>query len=1031
MQDFIKVRGARQHNLQNINLDIPKNKFVVFTGVSGSGKSSLAFDTIYAEGQRRYVESLSAYARQFLGVMDKPDVDLIEGLSPSISIDQKTASHNPRSTVGTITEIYDYLRLLFARIGHPHCPNCGREIQKMSVDEITEKIIGEIVKIGDSGGILGGGPRLFRILSPVVRNRKGEFKDLFVNILSKGFAKIIFDKKEIELSKAKDMAIIKTNKHDVDVIIDTIFVFKKDTRNEVFMGNLKSRLRTAVEQATSLSEGLVILTEGKEQHLFSEKFSCPHCNLSLPELEPRMFSFNSPIGACSKCKGLGTVYEIDEKRVLKMNLSVMEGGILPIRNLIFNDTWYARLIKKMGEEEGISLTLALENLPKEKIEMLLHGPETPKEYEVWGKNRFGHATKIHEKFDGVVNELKRRYFGENSNGELEGWDAQKYLKEEICLECHGDKLKPEMLAVTINTQNIMDVCKLSIGKVISWTETLNQKSNIKNQNDKLNIKNISNETMEQLNNVVLLNDYDLQVSTPIIKEIKSRATFLENVGLGYLTIGRLAKTLSGGELQRIRLASQIGTGLTGVLYVLDEPSIGLHPKDVAALINSLKKLRDIGNSLIVVEHDQETMEAADWLVELGPEAGKAGGKLVFEGNLSEMKKSKKSLTGQYLSGKRKILTNTNQYYQILSNTNKNNNSFSNGTMEQLNNEDVGQGTEKKNIEYLELKGCSQFNLKNIDVKLPLGKLIAVTGVSGSGKSTLIVETLYPALKYYVDGFYNETMGEFKDIKGTVNVKKVYLVDQSPIGRTPRSNPATYVGFFDTIREVFAATTESRARGFLKGRFSFNVKGGRCEKCEGAGVLKVEMQFLADVFVTCDVCHGARYNAETLEVTYRGKTISEVLNMTVDEASEFFVNHPKVSEKLELLKKVGLGYIGLGQSAPTLSGGEAQRIKLADELSCRDNGQNLYILDEPTTGLHFFDVEKLLHTLRALVNRGNTVIVIEHNLDVIKNSDWILDLGPDGGEAGGEVVYQGDLQGIHKCRKSYTGEYLQKILTNTN
>jgi len=1006
MDNYIKVRGARQHNLKNIDLDIPKNKFVVFTGVSGSGKSSLAFDTIYAEGQRRYVESLSAYARQFLGVMDKPDVDLIEGLSPSISIDQKTASHNPRSTVGTITEIYDYLRLLFARIGHPHCPNCGREIQKMSVDEIVERIIGEIGKIGERGGIWGGGPELFKILSPVVRNRKGEFKELFANLLSKGFAKIVFDKKEVDLSKAKEMAIIKTNKHDMDAVIDTISVSKKDTRNEVFMSNLKSRLRTAVEQATGLSDGLVVLSVGTGRDLsllFSEKFSCPHCNLSLPELEPRMFSFNSPIGACSKCKGLGTVYEIDEKRVLKMNLSVMEGGILPIRNLIFNDTWYARLIKKVGEEEGIDLKIALENLPKEKLQILLHGTGEAKEYEVWGKNRFGHATKIREKFDGVVNELKRRYFGENATGEVEGWDAQKYLKEEVCPECHGKKLKPEILAVTINSQNIMDICGMSIVKLIEWT------NEIKNANLKMENDNVKFKMSNIRENRAIVNQFDLQVSTPIVKEICSRATFLENVGLGYLTIGRLAKTLSGGELQRIRLASQIGTGLTGVLYVLDEPSIGLHPKDVAALINSLKKLRDIGNSLIVVEHDQETMEAADWLVELGPEAGKGGGKLVFEGTLDKMKKDKKSLTGMYLSGKKQIVSVGAHNYEP------------HGAQH------VVPLQENKKDEFLELKGCTQFNLKNIDVKLPLGKLIAVTGVSGSGKSTLIVETLYPALKYYVDGYYNEKMGEFKDIKGTVNLKKIYLVDQSPIGRTPRSNPATYVGFFDTIRDIYAATVEARARGFKKGRFSFNVKGGRCEKCEGAGVLKVEMQFLADVFVTCDVCNGARYNSETLEVMFRGKNISEILNMTVDEAAEFFVNHSKVSEKLNFLKQVGLGYIGLGQAAPTLSGGEAQRIKLADELSRRDTGQNLYILDEPTTGLHFYDVEKLLHTLRALVERGNTVIVIEHNLDVIKNSDWILDLGPDGGEAGGEIVYQGETGGIVDCRESYTGEYLKKIL----
>ncbi len=953
MENFIKIRGARQHNLQNINLDIPKNKFVVFTGVSGSGKSSLAFDTIYAEGQRRYVESLSAYARQFLGVMDKPDVDLIEGLSPAISIDQKTVSHNPRSTVGTITEIYDYLRLLFARIGHPHCPTCGREIQKMSVDEIVAQIIDMMEK-----EVEGAAPIVFKILSPVVRGRKGEFKDLFANIKSKGFLKARIDKKEINLSENPDLILIKTNKHNIDVIIDTISARKKDLRDPVFVGNLKSRLRTGVEQSVNLSDGLVIFNE----HLFSEKFSCPVCNISLPELEPRMFSFNSPVGACEKCKGLGTIYEIDENRILKKNLSVNEGGILPLNRFFFSDTWETRLIKTMAEVEGINLNLPVEKLPRPKLDLLLSG--SPTEYRVEGTNRFGHHTVIYEKFEGVIPQLKRKFFDEKSD--IEGSDYQKYLKEEMCDSCRGDKLKPEVLGVTINEKNIAEVCKFSVDKMIDWLK----------------------------NDFESGNEYEKQIAKPIIKEIGTRLNFLKNVGLSYLTIARGAKTLSGGELQRIRLASQIGTGLTGVLYVLDEPSIGLHPKDVAALIASLQNLKALGNTLIIVEHDQETIEAADHVVELGTWAGKNGGKVTFEGTVPNMKKSKKSITGQYLSGNKKIESGK---FQVLSSS------------------------------ALELKGCTQFNLKNIDVKFPLGSLISVTGVSGSGKSTLIVETLYPALKYYLDGYYSDSMGGLKDLTGYTDLKRVHLVDQSPIGRTPRSNPATYVGFFDEIREIYALTTEARARGFKKGRFSFNLKGGRCEKCEGAGVLKVEMQFLADVYVTCDVCGGKRYNSETLEVIYKGKTISEILDMTVDEAAEFFVNHPKVSAKLMFLKQVGLGYIALGQAAPTFSGGEAQRIKLANELSKRDTGQNLYILDEPTTGLHFHDVQNLLNTLRELTSRGNTVIVIEHNSDVIRNSDWIIDLGPDGGDAGGEVVYQGETSGILKCKKSYTGEYLKKIV----
>lgn len=962
MLDIIKIRGARQHNLQNVSVEIPKNQFVVLTGVSGSGKSSLAFDTIYAEGQRRYVESLSAYARQFLGIMDKPDVDYIEGLSPSISIDQKTVSHNPRSTVGTITEVYDYLRLLFARVGHPHCPNCGIEISKLSVDEIVNKIMDFISRQLQTDKIK---PHQFEVFSPVVRQRKGEFKDLFDNLQQKGYAHVRVDSHMKSLQD--DISLIKTNKHSIDVQVDVVSATFKDFKDDVYKANLRSRLTAAVEQATNLSDGLILIKADKQEHLYSERFSCPNCNLSLPEIEPRMFSFNSPIGACESCRGLGTVYKVDPDSLLNPNLSINEGGLIPFTKFFFSETWYTRLLKTVCDEEGIDLNSPIGKLSKEQIDVLLRGTE--KTYKVHGSNRYGRPTVIYEKYEGLVREIERRYF--DTSTEAAGYDVQKYMREELCDKCKGAKLKPEVLSITIDGHNISVETDMAVSKLIAYYEK------------------------ELLNK---LSPYELQIAKPIIKEIITRLTFLHNVGLGYLTVSRAAKTLSGGELQRIRLASQIGTGLTGVLYVLDEPSIGLHARDVSALIDTLHNLKNLGNTLIVVEHDQETIESADYLVELGPQAGKHGGKITFTGTLPDMMKSDQSLTGQYLSGRKQIKLKKRKL--------------------------------EKNRGVITLKGATQFNLKNVKIDIPLGNLISVTGVSGSGKSTLIVETLYPALKYHLDGYYIEKMGDFERLEGFHYTDRVYLVDQSPIGRTPRSNPATYIGFFDEIREIYATTTEAKARGFQKGRFSFNLKGGRCEKCQGAGVIKIEMQFLPDVYVTCDVCEGKRYNRETLEITYKGKSIYEVLKMTVDEAVNFFANHHRIHEKLFFLQNVGLGYIELGQPAPTFSGGEAQRMKLVNELSRRDSGKTIYILDEPTTGLHFYDVQKLMTTLYQLVEKGNTVIVIEHNLDVIKNSQYVIDMGPEGGDGGGTVLYQGETEGVIDVKGSYTGEYLKKLIKSS-
>ncbi len=962
--DKIIVKGAREHNLQNVSVELPKNKLVVITGVSGSGKSSLAFDTIYAEGQRRYVESLSTYARQFLGIMDKPDVDSIEGLSPAISIDQKSASHNPRSTVGTITEIYDYLRLLFARVGHPHCPKCKVEIKRMSLDEIINKIMDQILR-----GVYPERsrrvqddkikPHNFIVYSPIARQKKGEFKELFTNLKSKGYSSVRVDNKLFDTEE--DISLIKTNKHSIDVQIDKFAADYSQLKDKIFLANMISRLRPVVEQALALSDGLVVLSQvDAKEMLYSEKFSCPKCNLSLAEIEPRMFSFNSPLGACEKCKGLGTIYRVDPELVINKNISINEGGIIPYEKMFFQDSWHARIFRKMCEVEKIDLNKKIVDIPENKIKILLYG--SAKTYEVTGTNRFGKITGIVDSYSGVVKELERRFF--ESAGQLEEIEVNRYIREDICPVCEGKRLKPEILAITIDEKNIVEMGEKSIKNFYTYFH------------DELEKK---------------LSDYEISVAKLIIKEIKTRLLFLVNVGLSYLTINRPAKTLSGGELQRIRLASQIGSGLTGVLYVLDEPSIGLHPKDVDALINTLIKLRDLGNSIIVVEHDKETIEKSDYAIELGPLAGKHGGKVIFSGTVQEMFKDKHSLTGRYLNGQKKI----------------------NMPAKKLN---LTRGT-------LDLKSCTQHNLKKIDVQFPLGNLICVTGVSGSGKSTLVTETLYPALKYYLDGHYQETMGEFSQFLGYQYVDRVYLVDQGPIGRTPRSNPATYIGFFDEIRALYSETIDAKAKGFKKGRFSFNVKGGRCEKCQGAGLIRIQMQFLPDVYVKCDVCNGQRYNQETLEITYRDKNIYDVLKMTVDEATIFFQNHFFIYQKLAFLQSVGLGYIELGQAAPTFSGGEAQRIKLANELSRRDTGKTVYILDEPTTGLHFYDIEKLLQTLYQLVEKGNTVILIEHNVDVIKNSQYVIDLGPGPGDEGGSVVYQGELEGLRKNKKSFTAEYL--------
>lgn len=961
--NIISVKGARQHNLKGVDLDIPKNKLTVLTGVSGSGKSSFAFDTLYAEGQRRYVESLSTYARQFLGIMEKPDVDSITGLSPAISIDQKTTSRNPRSTVGTVTEIYDYLRLLFARVGHPHCPICGAEISQQTLEEIINKILNKKGR--------------FYLLAPVIKDRKGEFSALLDNLISKGYSKVRIDGYYKDLHD--DFNLIKTNKHTIDVVVDKMTIDGKADSS-----SLRSRLFDSVAQALRLSDGYVILSEIKdasfvipdypkefEDHLFSEKFSCPKDNISLPEVEPRSFSFNSPHGACPTCTGLGKLLKVDPTLVFSPELSIMEGGILPFSSMFDHETWYAKTVVAMCDKQKINTHKPIKTLTDSEIKLLLYGTGNDL-YEVAGTNKFGKETKIWQKYEGIINGIERRY--KETDSDYIKSEFEKYMREQVCQTCEGARLKKEVLAITINNESISKVTSNSVKSLIEWTKKLEE----------------------------TLNAREKQIGKLILKEIEGRLKFLESVGLEYLTLDRVAGTLSGGEAQRIRLASQIGSGLTGVLYVLDEPTIGLHQKDNQKLIDTLKALRDLGNTVVVVEHDEEMMKEADFLADFGPAAGKQGGEIIASGTPMEVMKNPKSITGQYLSGKKKISSKHNT----------------------TNNSLIVQSSGN-----LKIYGANQFNLKNVTAEFPLGKLVCITGVSGSGKSTLLVETLYPVLQKEINTLNRHShlnkieTGVYEKIEGIDLIDKVILIDQSPIGRTPRSNPATYTGLFDPIRDVFALTREAKALGYKKGQFSFNLKGGRCEACEGQGQTKIEMQFMPDIWVVCEVCKGKRYNSQTLEVLYKGKSISDVLNLTISEALDFFSSHPKIYEKLETLKDVGLGYMQLGQPATQLSGGEAQRVKLSTELSKRGTGKTFYILDEPTTGLHFADVDRLLQVLRLLVEKGNTVCVIEHNLDIIKNSDWIIDLGPSGGDGGGEIVAIGSPKDIKNNKNSVTGKYL--------
>lgn len=940
MINKITIKGARQHNLKNIDIELPKNEFIVITGVSGSGKSSLAFDTIYSEGQRRYVESLSAYARQFIGQMNKPEVDSIEGLAPAISIEQKTTNRNPRSTVGTITEVYDYLRLLFAHIGSPHCPICNRKVEKQSVDEIVESVLS---KFNEDDKIV--------LLAPVVKDKKGTHKNIFLNLFKKGFVRaringeILYLEDEIELDKNK--------KHNIEVVVDRL-VLKKDDKDFI------SRLTQSIETATELSNGKLIINNGKEDFLYSENYSCPeHDEVSIPELNPRLFSFNAPYGACPECKGLGKKLEVDENKLIENeNLSINEGGIyIPGAANRKGYTW--EVFKIMAKVHNIDIHCPVKNLSQKDLDIIFYGSEKQFRVDYDGDGYSVHGMR---EYEGAVKNLERRYYETFSEAQKEEIE-NKFMVEKICKVCNGKRLKDEVLAVTVNNKNIMEVCDMSVKKSLEFFMNLE------------------------------LSPKQEKIAKEILKEIRERLNFMVNVGLDYLTLSRETKTLSGGESQRIRLATQIGSGLTGVLYVLDEPSIGLHQKDNDKLLATLNRLKELGNTLIVVEHDEDTMIQADKILDIGPGAGEFGGEIVAFGTPKEVMKNKNSVTGQYLSGKEKI--------EIPEKRRK----------------------WKKSIKLIGARGN---NLKNIDVEFPLGVMTVVTGVSGSGKSTLINSTLFPVL------FNKLNKGklyplEYDRIEGIEELEKVINIDQTPIGRTPRSNPATYTKLFDDIRDIFAETQDAKMHGFQKGRFSFNVKGGRCEACQGAGIIKIEMNFLPDVYVECEVCKGKRYNKETLEVYYKGKNIYDVLNMSVLEAYEFFKNIPSLEKKLKVLMDVGLDYIKLGQPATTLSGGEAQRIKLATELSKSSRGKTLYILDEPTTGLHFQDIKKLLEVLNRLIEKGNSVVIIEHNLDVIKTADYIIDIGVDGGENGGTVVATGTPEEIVKSKKSYTGKYIAKAL----
>ena len=936
--DKIVVHGAREHNLKNIDVTIPRDKLVVLTGLSGSGKSSLAFDTIYAEGQRRYVESLSSYARMFLGQMEKPDVDMIDGLSPAISIDQKTTSKNPRSTVGTVTEIYDYLRLLYARIGIPHCPICGREIKQQTIDQIVDQVLSLPEKTR------------IQILAPVVRGRKGEHVKEFEAARKSGFVRARVDGLVYDLNEK--IQLEKNRKHTIEIIVDRL-VIKPDIR---------SRLADSIETASGLTGGVVIINviEG-EDITFSQNYACPEHGVSVEELTPRMFSFNNPFGACKKCTGLGVFMKIDPELIIPdKRLSINKGGLKASGWAMEGSTIAAMYMKGLAEHYHFSLDTPLGELPEEIIDILLYGTKGEK-IRLRRESEYGSGSYT-APFEGVINNLERR-FRETSSSWIKE-EIEAYMSAVPCDECHGQRLSPESLAVTVGGINISAFCDKSVTEALEFVNSLE------------------------------LNDREKMIAAPILKEIKSRLGFLQSVGLEYLTLSRASGTLSGGESQRIRLATQIGSSLMGVLYILDEPSIGLHQRDNHKLLNTLKNLRDLGNTVIVVEHDEDTMREADFLVDIGPGAGVHGGEVVFAGPPREIESCEASLTGQYLSGRRKV--------------------------------EVPEKRRKGNGKFLEIRGAQQNNLKNVNVKIPLGEFVCVTGVSGSGKSSLINEILYKKLAAELNRAHAHP-GKHKEIRGLEHLDKVIQIDQSPIGRTPRSNPATYTGLFNDIRELFASTQDAKMRGFNASRFSFNVKGGRCEACQGDGIIRIEMHFLPDVYVPCDVCKGHRYNRETLEVKYKGKSIYDVLEMTVEEALDFFRDIPKLARKLQTVYDVGLGYVKVGQPATTLSGGEAQRVKLATELSKRSTGRTIYILDEPTTGLHIADVHRLIDVLQRLVDGGNTVVVIEHNLDLIKTADHIIDLGPEGGNRGGTIVAQGTPEQVARVEGSYTGQYLRPLL----
>lgn len=947
---MIKIRGAKQHNLKNIDLDLPSNKFIVLTGLSGSGKSSLAFDTIYAEGQRRYVESLSAYARQFLGLMDKPDVESIDGLSPAISIDQKSASHNPRSTVGTVTEIYDYLRLLYARIGIPHCPVCGNRISGQTVSQMIEQL-----------SSLPQGTKLI-LMAPFIRDQKGEHKHVLEEAKKAGYGRVRIDGTVMDLDEALRLTLDKKKKHSIDVVVDRITVSKED----------RSRLADSLETALELGDetALVLNSDTNKEIMLSQKFACPEGHMSMPELAPRNFSFNSPHGACPECTGLGTKLEIVPELVMpNPKLTLAEGAIRPWSKTTSRITWYNRMLQAVADAYGFSMNVAVGKLPQKAVDIILYGTGERKIQIEGSSDDYSDDEEpedygFNTTFEGVIPNLERRY--RETESDYMRAEIENYMRITECPMCHGKRLKPEILAVTVADKSIVDSSQLSIDDAYEFFQGLDKK----------------------------LTEKEKKIAHQILKEICNRLNFLKDVGLNYLTLDRSADTLSGGEAQRIRLATQVGSGLTGVLYILDEPSIGLHQRDNDRLLKTLKGLRDLGNTVIVVEHDQDTILASDWVVDIGPGAGKHGGEVIAEGTPAQITKNKNSITGQYLSGKEKIEVPKRR----------------------------STGSGKK----LTIIGAAEHNLKDINVEIPLGKLVCLTGVSGSGKSTLLNEILAKALSAH---FYSskEAPGKHKKITGIEYIDKIINIDQSPIGRTPRSNPATYTGVFTYIRDLFAATPEAKMRGYKAGRFSFNVKGGRCEACGGDGVIKIEMHFLPDVYVQCEECKGRRYNREALEIHYKEKNISEVLEMTVDEAKLFFRHIPLIHKKLDTLSEVGLGYMHLGQQATTLSGGEAQRIKLASELSRASTGRTLYILDEPTTGLHFADVKRLLSVLKKLVEKGNTVVVIEHNLDVIKSADWIVDLGPEGGDKGGELIAAGTPEDVAKIKRSYTGQYLKKAL----